>query len=80
MPSMRRYSTPTAIISVSPGSTNRPMRGAAKRHTSRELTRQKPTDTPTAERMPLRMRSVFCAPVFWATKVEKALPKSWTGR
>ena len=56
------------------------MRGAAKRHTSRELTRQKPTDTPTAERMPLRMRSVFCAPVFWATKVEKALPKSWTGR
>ena len=68
------------MISVSPGSTKRAISGAAKRHTSRELTTQKRMDTHTAERMPRRMRSGWAAPVFWATKVEKALPKSWTGR
>ena len=66
-------------ISVSPGSTKMPISGRASRNTAAEMTRQKTVEVRTALRTPSRIRSRFSAPKFWATKVEKALPKSWTG-
>ena len=77
---MRRYCTPTAMISVSAGLTKMVISGPAKRHTRAEAAREKARAVTAADRMPRRMRSGCSAPVFWATKVEKALPKSCTGR
>ena len=65
---------------ASSGLTKMVMRGAAKRHTRAEAARLNTREVAAAARRPRRTRSGCSAPVFWATKVEKALPKSWTGR
>ena len=76
---MRRYSAPTAMTSLLPSFTNSPISCPASPKT-RALTATQNTATACTDRfMPCRMRSSFLAPWFWATKVEKALPKSCTG-
>ena len=76
---MRRYPVPTAMTSTASAPTNTAMSWGASRHTRPPRTRQNTTTQNTAHRVPLRIRARFWAPKFWATKVEKALPKSCTG-
>jgi len=58
----------------------RDINGSANTKTARERIRLKTTEVRTAVRIPFLIRSVFPAPKFWAIKMEKALPKSCTGR
>ena len=67
------------MIAVSEGSIKTRIRGAAKHTTPRLTHRENTADVKNALRTPRRMRSVFPAPKFCATKVENALPKSCTG-
>ena len=76
---MRRYVIPAAMIAVSDGSIKMDISGFAKITISRLMTRENAADVQKALRTPRRMRSVFPAPKFCATKVENALPKSCTG-
>ena len=59
---MRRYSTPTARISVSSGGTKSPIKAGANPATTAELTTQKASAVTVPERMPRRMRPVSPAP------------------
>ena len=68
------------MTAVSFASRKRDISGAAKEKTRAETRREKEKEVRTATRMPFRMRSCFFAPKFWAVKMEKALPKSCTGR
>ena len=60
------------MTSAASGPTNTAISRGASRHTAPPMARQNTTTQNTAHRVPLRMRSRFWAPKFWATKVEKA--------
>jgi hypothetical protein len=66
-------------ISVSWGRTKISINGLANKKTRMEMTREKRTVVIKALFTPLRIRSSFLAPKFWAIKVEKAFPNSCTG-